>query len=371
MWLGWFNMNVFNFSSDLILVFLLIVHEVVFRYVEHKRDDQITRKWVNEGYPCLAPQNFNKDFFGDVRYYVLLLLLFLCSCLLYNDLLMLLIINVYLSVNTISHLTSRFFKTIRYISLMRINGRGADIENCGNVAKNWNEAQLFGVRKWINEKFDLLNMQLFTGIQICKKNKSEGLVHLNRIDVKFLRKEFIISPLQAIYSNCIFLGHVLAVVVINAMLLYRMSCSGLMETDSIKYGFDAFYLILQMISTVGFGDITNSPYQTLGSFHMQCFFIVMFIQVILTVILGIAYKNSTLMQASEIFDNLSQLFNEKIEYHKNLCIEAILTGHPSDYLMEDVEKGYSDLGKPAYTMLVHELTDYIKTLKSNADDGCV
>lgn len=356
-------MSVIDVSNSAFLVFFLIVHEFLFRRLECCRDKRNMAKWVNEGYPPLAPQNFNKNWFGDIRYYALLIILLLYSYLHNNDLLTLLIINVYLTVNSISHLIGRWFTIIKFISQLRINGRGANIINNQNNFKNWKRMQLLGVRKWINCKFDILNTEIFKGIKMCKENKAEGLFHLNRIDINFLQQDFIISPLQAFYANCIFWGHILAIVVINAILLYNMSKSGMIEMSSIEYGIDALYSVLQIISTVGFGDIAEKSYSTLALFHLQCFFIIMFVQVVVTIILGVAYKNSALTVANEIFDKLSQNFNEKIQNHKNLCIEAVITGTPSDYLKEDIENDYYDLGRPAYSLMINELKEYIKTSK--------
>ena len=73
------------------------------------------------------------------------------------------------------------------------------------------------------------------------------------------------------------------------------------------------------------------------------------------------------MQANEVFDDLSQKFNEKIESHKNLCIETILTGQPSDYLMKDIKNGYSDLGRTVYTSMIMELREYISKETNNGN----
>lgn len=357
-------MDIIDITNSVILVAFLVVHEFLFRYLECFRDRWSLAEWGNNGYPPLAPQNFNNGWFEDIRYYVLLIFLLLYSFVHNNDLLTLLIINVYFTANTVSHLIGRWFTIIRYISRLEIDGRGANIINAANEKMSWKNLQLLGVKKWIDNKFDNLNAEIRIGIKKSKKDKSEGIRHINRVDIKFLQQEFIISPKQTFYTNLIFLSHIFAVIVINSLLLYNMSKSGLVEMKSIEYGIDALYSVLQIISTVGFGDISNSKgvYQTLGYFYLQCFFVIMFIQVLLTVILGVAYKNSALTVANELFDNLSLRFNEKIQDHKHLCIDAILTGVPSGYLKKDIEDDYHDLGRPAYFLMINALKDYIKTI---------
>lgn len=308
-----------DFDLTYVICFLLVFGplEIFFCYLKSRIQRDKTRRWVDELYAPKEPKAFNKDWQDDARYYILITLLIIYSFLGKHDIWSVVTINLYLIVNTIIHLSNRWTLVISAINNIKIDSNGVHLYNTKN---GWISIYLMSMEKWFGIKIKLINNQLKEGIEVCERNRLEGLYYLDKIDVKFSSNEFISVASQAIYSNFIFLLHLLAVVVINSVLLFDMVKSGVIaESRFIDNVANIPYVILQVFSTVGFGDVCAET--SMG----KCFFIIMFIQVIVTIILGVVYKDFALNIVVTRFDEITKKLNDAFDVHKKICINSILT----------------------------------------------
>ncbi|MBO4830630.1 MAG: hypothetical protein J5534_14615 [Fibrobacter sp.] len=314
----------------------IAVAELVSRYITCVITRCKLKKWVGGGCKPLEPNSFNKGWVGDLRYYILLVSLVIYSFLGNHDILIVALTNIYLIVNTFFHLSKRWSKILAFINNLRIDGNGVHVCNKKKKMMNWDDLYLQSVRNWFDAKFKDVNIQIIKGIEICQRNRIEGCYYLDRIDQNFSRNEFINMVSQSFYSNGIFLLHLLAVIVINSVMLFGMIGSegmGFMIGERLAENVeDVIYIILQIFSTVGFGDATSN------SFLGICFSITMFVQTIATIVLGVAYKDFALNMVAICFDDMAKLLNAVINIHKRICIETILTKEIRFKSFEDVQK---------------------------------
>ena len=279
----------------------------------------VLKNWVNNCYPSLQPSSFTESWVSDLRFYILFAYLVTYSFFGKNDILIVALINIYLIVNAMIHLATRWSKIISFIEKLQTNENGEIIYKKNN-AWNWCEIYLMSVRNWFNKKIRCINKRTIKGIELCRQNRFEGCYYLDKNDLVFSRDEFINIDSQSSCSNKIFLCHLVAVIVVNSALLFDMVSSGLVTmVDDAHNVEDVLYVILQVFSTVGFGD--NHPTTFLG----KCFFIIMFFQVIATIVLGVAYKDFALNRAAIRFDKMAKLLNDGIGIHKKRCIDIILS----------------------------------------------
>ena len=212
----------------------------------------------------------------------------------------------------------RWLKINSYLNMLQIDEKGIHFPTKED-RPNWDETYFMGVVKWLKKKIKKVNDRIINGISICRQNRFEGLYYLEKIDVKFSRDEFINMDSQSFHSNVIFLLHLLAVIVINSALLLDVAGSGMITGTNLALNIeDVFYVILQVFSTVGFGDVPSLS--SLG----KCFFIIMFFQVIATIILGVAYKDYALNRAANHFESTAKILNVMIGRHIKKCIDLIL-----------------------------------------------
>lgn len=277
------------------------------------------KKWVNNSYQSLEPGSFNKRWTDDIRYYIILAILVVYSFWGKHDVLTVALINVYLIANAIIHLTMRSSKIISVINKLQIDEKGIHLDKKIDMW-NWVNIYLTSVKKWFDEKINIINDRISNGVEICRHNKYDGLYYLDNIaDIKFSRDEFINIRSQSIYSNIIFFLHLLAVIVINLVLLLNITKSGIITDKSFTTdAINAPYAILQAFSTIGFGDV---GVQTLMG---KWFFIIIFIQVILTIILGVVYKDFAINMTVIRFDEIVKSLNTAIDDYKKTCIVSIL-----------------------------------------------
>lgn len=345
-----------DLENTVILIIFLVAHELIFRYMFSYSSLLKLRSWMNQGYPPLPPRVFSSGWIEDLRYFFLVVLIGLYSLCHDNDLMTLLIINVYLTTNTIIHLFNRFTKITKFINNLSVDLNGSNFSVPNKKGINWEIVYLYGMKKWIDAKIDDLNIQLTEGIKLCQRDKQNGLLYLDRLNIKFSISEWFSSLSQTLHMNVIFLIHVISIIVTNTFLLFKMMNSGIIKLGiSDQYGLDAFYSILQIVTTIGFGDIACV------SFQSQCFFIVIFLQVIVTIILGVAYKDWAMTLANEKFGKLTQLLNDIFDHHKNLCINTILTGKRSGYL----EKDENTTKISSYAVMLQTLKEFLDKTNAN------
>lgn len=290
------------------------------------------KKWVNDSYKPLSPSSFNKVWIDDFRYYILLASFVIYSFCGNYGILVVALINIYLVVNTIIHLTKRSSKIISFINKLLVDGNG--VHFCNEMKKmSGDEIYLMSVRNWFDAKIKMINVQMIKGIEICQQNRIEGCYYLDKIDQKFSCDDFVNIRSQSIHSNIIFLLHLLAVIVVNSALLLGATRFGMVAGEKFTQNIeDVFYVILQIFSTVGFGDVVTSP------FSGKCFFIIMFAQVIATIVLGVAYKDFALNMVVIRFEDMAKKLNTEIDIHKKICVESILTKKMPFNSFEDVQK---------------------------------
>lgn len=328
------------------LIWFLVVGavvEVISFVVNCKIKRRVLKKWVDSCYPSLRPSSFTENWFNDLRFYILFAFLVIYSFLGKHDILIVALINIYLIVNAMIHLTMRWSKIISFFEKLQTNENGEFIYKT-KKDWNWGEIYLMSVRNWLNKKIKKINKQTIKGIEICQQNRFEGCYYLDKNDVLFSRDEFINMDSQSSCSNRIFLCHLFAVIVANSALLFDMVSSGMVTmADEAHNVEDVLYVILQVFSTVGFGDI--HPTTFLG----KCFFVIMFFQVIATIVLGVAYKDFALNRAAIRFDKMAKLFNDVIGVHKKRCIDIIF----SKQMPFDSLKGFHE-GFPLFSQSVFE-----------------
>lgn len=306
--------------ANLICFFLTIAAaELVFYVVKTGINKRKVRKWVKDNYEPVPPCFHNEGWVTDIRYYILLAFLVAFSFLIKQDILTVALINIYLIINIIFHLSYRWSKIISFINQLQIDENGVHYDNQMKPL-NFDNIYLMSIRNWFDAKIKIINSRLIEGIKICRQNKIESCYYIDNIDMKFSRDEFINTLSQSFCSNLIFLLHLLAVIVINSALLLDMAKFGIITgNNAVQNVQDAIYVILQVFSTVGFGDVTST------SVLSKWFFIIMFAQAILTIILGVAYKDFALNRAVFHFDELAEAINTVVDSQKKFCIESILS----------------------------------------------
>jgi len=313
-----------NFQWMNLIWFLLAIAatELVVIGMNLYRKRKKLRKWVNSFYQPMPPSSFSEEWAEDFRYYIILVFIVIYSFCGNIDILIVALINIYLVVNTVIHLSKRWSKIISFINRLQIDEKGVHSHN-NKKCWSFDDFYLMSVRNWFDSKIKFINSQLIEGIKICRQNRIESCYYLDNIDMRFSRDEFINKYSQSIYSNKIFLLHLLAVIVVNSVLLLEMARSEMLTleinkciTQNVE---DVIYVILQVFSTIGFGDVSSTA--VLG----KVFFVIMFIQAILTIILGVVYKDFALNMATLRFDEMVENINALIDSQKRLCINSILT----------------------------------------------
>lgn len=311
-------MENFQLTNLICFSLIIVVAEIVFYFVNGIIKKKIVRKWVNRNYPPLQPGSFSERWVNDLQYYIILTFLVIYSFWGSHNIWTVAAINICLIVYAIIHLTMRWLKINSFFKKLRINEKGVHFP-IKEMRPDWDKIYLMGVLKWLKGKFKELNDQIINGITMCRQNRFEGLYYLEKIDVKFSRDEFINMDSQSLHSNIIFLLHLFAVIATNAVLLFDMTRSGMVTAENFTHNIrDVLYVILQVFSTVGFGEVY--PTSSLGKW----FFIIMFLQVITTIVLGVAYKEFALNRAANRFEDQAKFLNFMIEDHKKNCIDWIL-----------------------------------------------
>jgi hypothetical protein len=266
-----------------------------------------------------------------------------------------LIINVVATAYTIIHMTQRWNHLIPYLMSYQIERYGFKYIGEPRKKQSWDDIYFLASQKWFNSKIDILNATIAGAVVTAKSNVDQAVFEVEAYDEQMKVEDLIVKPLQLIHVNIVFLIHVLFLVVCNAIILMDLSNQGLINIGiKISHFSDSLYATLQSMTTIGFGEIFPRD------FWSRYYYVILYLQVLITIILGLAFRNSAAEFITYILDKMSEVFNKKMKNHKNECLKVIKFRAMSNELQSDINGINDEWSCSSFSILAVLLKEYME-----------